>query len=252
METAAWFGDTLVTRRAGSEQLSHHAFIVYRGFPGEPPPAEAQKYAKLPKNTTIAEALHNATGADVYVPQYEGLGASRGKFSFSNSVERSLAFAQDLASRGHERIHIAGYSWGGLVGFNAHRALGARRGLLILISALSDLGDDARIRAFLPYYIANYPNIFGASPGALEAAAADLGRVRDRYNPLSLAQQAPLSGQGLLLVHGSLDEEVSPELSRRFKAFAPGRLAEWADDHSYSRSWPRMLAEICAFAQNGR
>jgi pimeloyl-ACP methyl ester carboxylesterase len=252
IETKSSFDGVSVTRVAGSPALSRDAFILFRGFPGEPPPAQLDKYRHLASRAAIASALHSATGLDVHVFSYPGLTGNPGPFSFMASVERSLAFALAGAPKDYDKVHVAGYSWGGLVGFNAWRALERRKGMLILISPLTDLGDDAAVRRFLPPYILDYPNIFGPDlEAALGPAAADLCAVRDRFNPMTLAAADGDGAAAALIVHGSEDREVAVDSSRRFKTLFPARYAELADDHIYTKYWDRMLAGIAEFASRG-
>ncbi len=163
-------------------------------------------------------------------------------------MTRSLAFALEHAAPRHERLHVAGYSWGGLVGFNVRRALGGRGGKLIMISALTDIGPDDKARAFLGGYVRDYPNVFGPFDAAIGPAAGDLRSVRDRFNPMTLALRKRPAINELLILHGSDDAEVAVEQSRRFAAAAGVGCVEFADDHIYTRHWDEMLSRVAAFA----
>ena len=128
METVLWSGDTYIRKLSASEELSPEAFVVYHGFPGEPAPDEVEKFRTFPRKfVDVAQAVHAETHADVFMPHYEGLGESRGKFSFLRAVERSIALGKEIFDRGYRRLHVVGNSWGGLCGFNAHRELGSRK-----------------------------------------------------------------------------------------------------------------------------
>lgn len=246
MESSSWFGDSHVLSWTKSPVPSREAAIVFRGFPGEPPPAELDKYKFLAQRRGIAAVVHEATGRDVLMFHYEGLGKSRGRFRFVATVERGTAFAENAAAR-YDRVHLIGYSWGGLVAYNAARTIAAKRGALAMISPVTDLGDDASLRSFWPPYVRAYPNIFGDYDRALGPALADLMDVRDRFNPLSLASLRDAAPANALIVHGSKDDEVPVESSRRFKDVFAARYLEFDDDHVYRAAWDRMLDEVARF-----
>ena len=221
MKEEGWFGNSFVTRLCAVAAPSREAFVVFRGFPGEIPPGQEAKYAHLAGRAGIGQTLFDAAGRDVYLPAYEGLGANRrGRFTFENSVANGIAFAADLARR-HERVHVVGYSWGGLVGYNAARGLGARRGKLILISPVADV---------------------------IGSAVAELEGVRDRFNPATLARRDGAAGPALI-VHGVRDKDVPIEPSRRLAALLKASFVELDDDHIFNAGWDRMLSEVAAFAR---
>lgn len=242
----SWFGDNLVTRVAAGEKPSSDAYLVLRGFPGEAPPADKEKYEHLAQRATFSATIHNATGEDVYVLQYPGLGGSRGTFGFKISVERAIAFAAMLAARGYRRLHVLGYSWGGFVAFNALRSVGHKAGRLVLISPLTDLGSDEDIRRFIRPYVKDYPNLFGNDGSGYEPAVTDLIATRDAFNPItSAAKDHPAAER--LLIHGTRDSEVKVGMSRRFVKVYPCRYLELEDDHIFIQHWDRMLAEVVSF-----
>lgn len=247
METASWFGDSHVLSWTESGRRSRDAVVVFRGFPGSPPPGQEGKYAHLAQRRALAEALHADTGRDVHMPHYAGLGKSRGRFTFVSSVEMGAAFAADVAARGYERVHLVGYSWGGLVAVNAARALGARLGRVALVSAVTGLGDDAGVRTFLEPLVRDYPNIFGDFDRAIAGAVADLSEVRDRFNPIALVQEKKTPALDALMVHARGDEDVKVETARRFKDAISARYVELDDDHILTKNWERMLDAVSEF-----
>src|SRR5580704_17228521 len=94
VESQFWFGDTLVRRLGRADGPSPRALVVFHGFPGQPTPGQASKYAGLPKfRVELAKAVAARLGWDAYLPGYDGLGDSRGTFSFERAVERSVDFA---------------------------------------------------------------------------------------------------------------------------------------------------------------
>ncbi|MFI5362024.1 MAG: alpha/beta fold hydrolase [Elusimicrobiota bacterium] len=250
VESQFWFGDTLARRLGRHEKPSPQALIVYHGFPGQPPPGEEAKYAGLPKfRVELARAVAARLGWDAYLPGYDGLGESRGTFSFERAVERSAEFARAAAARGHERVHVAGHSWGAFVAANVGDALGASGGAVVLLAGLLDLPDEAAVRAFLPYYVELYPNILGADSGALERAAADLDAARRRFNPMSRAASRS-SEEKLLIVSARRDTYVDPASSRRYQERFGGRHVELDDDHTFSLNMPRAIDEVARFLEH--
>lgn len=244
-ESASWFGDVRVSRMARAETTAPQALVMFHGFPGQPPIAEAYKYAGRPKlRIEIAKALLQRREIDAYLPGYEGLGESRGRFSFMRSVERSAALVEDLA-RTHERVHVLGHSWGAFVACQARRALGERGGRLVLLCGLLDLPDEASVRSFLPPYLKNYPEILGDDAGAFERAVADLDECRRVYNPMS----APLAlaPDSLLVVRPRVDAYVDAEASSRYGASAGGRVVVVDDDHVFSGDMPGVAALAADF-----
>jgi pimeloyl-ACP methyl ester carboxylesterase len=246
IETAFWFGDTRVTKLSRAQTLMPEALIMFHGFPGQYPAAEIEKHKNDPRmRVEAAKALAAARDLDVYLPSYEGLGESRGKFSFYRSVTRSVDLASDLAARGYGKVHVAGHSWGAFVAFNVHRSLGAKAGRLALLAGLLDIKDEQQARDFLPEYIKDYPEIMGSDAGALERAALDLNKTRLAFNPMALAVRLPQ--ENLLIVHGRPDAAVGVGISRRFHEKAGGRYIEIEDDHGFTRDMKAILAEIVGF-----
>ncbi len=242
-----WFGDSLVTKLARTQTPSGRAHLVLGGFPGEPPPAQRERYAQLLGRSTFSETIHGATGEDVYWLRHPGLGGSRGRFGFRASVLQATAFVERLVAEGHRRVNIVGYSWGGFVAFNAHRNAGGAAGRLVLVAPLTDLGGDQDVRRFLLPFVEDYPNIFGAEGSGLEASVADLIATRDEFNPIALARRDGLAGEALI-IHGTRDADVPVEMSRRFAEATRCRLREYGDDHVFSSGWDRMLSETASFA----
>jgi pimeloyl-ACP methyl ester carboxylesterase len=229
LETASWHGDTQVVRYGRKTSPSARALAFFHGFPGYPPRGQEAKYAGVPRLRYVAaRAVVERLGWDVYLPGYDGLGESRGAFGFAAAVGRSVALAGELAAR-HDALALAGHSWGGLVAFNVHRALGTPGRKLALFAGLLDLESEAYVRAFFPPFFKEYPEIFG---GERERYLEDLEGVRRRANPVTLA--APLPEGALLIAHGRPDADVSVEASRRFHARAGGRYLESDADHGFS------------------
>jgi alpha-beta hydrolase superfamily lysophospholipase len=244
IETPFWFGDTRVVRLSRADAASREAVVLFHGFPGQPPKGQEDAYKNVPRLRLLLGAALADAGIDAYLPGYEGVGESRGRWSFARSVERSRDLALDLAAR-HERLHVGGHSWGGFVAPAAHRGLGARAGRLALFAGLLDLPDRASILRFLPEYQQKYPEILGAGPEALAAAVDDLDRTRLAYNPHTHA--APAAADALLLVHGRQDTYVDVELSRRYHRKAGGRFLEIDDDHLFLQRMPDVVAEAASF-----
>ena len=244
LERPFWFADTQVVRMAREDAPSRVAVALFHGFPGQPPRGQESAYLGVPRlRLVLGEALA-AAGIGVYLPGYEGLGESRGRFGFERSVERSRELALELAGR-HERLHVGGHSWGGFVAFNAHRALGSRAGRLALFAGLLDLPDRESVLRFLPDYQQKYPEILGVGPEALARAVDDLDRARLAYNPITFAEPSPEGA--LLTVHGRQDAYVDVELSRRFHRKAGGRFLEIDDDHLFLQGMPAVVAEAARF-----
>jgi pimeloyl-ACP methyl ester carboxylesterase len=245
IETKSWFGDVRVVRLARAEPLAAEALVMFHGFPGQPPADQVEKYKNVPRmRVEASKALVAAREIDAYLPGYEGLGESRGKFGFHRSAARSVEFAQDLSNR-YAKVHVAGHSWGAFVAVNVHDALGVKAGRLALLAGLLDLGAEITPRSFLPEYIREYPEIMGTDAGALARWIEDLDETRRDFNPMEKA--LPLPEDRLLILHGTPDAAVPVALSRRFHAKFGGRLVEVADDHVFSKDMPRAIKEIADF-----
>jgi esterase/lipase len=222
--------------------------VIFHGFPGQPPPGEEAKYLGKPKlRVELARAVAANLGWDAYLPGYEGLGDSRGKFSFESSIARSIEISRAAAERGHERLHVAGHSWGAFVAANVRDALGATGGKLVLLAGLLDLPDAAAVRSFLPYYVDHYPNILGTDPGALARAVSDLDTARRRFNPMSRPADVRMPSNDMLVVYSRRDSYVDPAASRRFHERYGGSLLELDDDHIFSSDMPRAVDEVVRF-----
>ncbi len=245
-ETQIWFGYTRVTKLSRAAKPAPEAIVLFHGFPGQPPAADVEKYKNVPRmRIELAKALLSDRNIDAYLPSYEGVGESRGKFRFDRSVTRSAELAKQIAADGYQRLHVAGHSWGGFVAFNAHRSLGDRAGRLVLLAGLLDLESERWIRGWLPEYIKNYPEILGSDALALDRVAQDLEGTRALYNPMTLA--TPMAEDALLIAHGRQDLYVDIDISRRFHQGAGGRYLELDDDHVFSKDMPRIIDEVVRF-----
>lgn len=243
LEGSFEFDGARVTRLARKAGPAPEAVVLFPGFPGYP--VEAGALQGPPKlRVAVAKALLGALDVDVFLPGYAGLD-DPGRFSFKRTRASGAAFARTLAKRGYGRVHVGGHSWGAFVAFHAHRDLGPAAGRLILLSGVLDLPNTAWVRAFLPYYLAHFPQVLGTGPAAFVRAAADLDAARRGRNPLTLA--APTGEDALLIVHGRLDAEVDIGVSRRFHARAGGRLALLDADHGYSGRLSELAETVLGF-----
>lgn len=246
-ESSFWFGDVDVKHFMKEAQPFREALLCFHGFPGQPPRGQEAKYAGQPRlRVELAKAACGRLRFDAYLPGYEGLGESRGNFSFVRSVTQSVALARDLAKK-HHTLHVAGHSWGAFVAVNAYRAVAAvaRPGRLLLYAGLLDLPDENAVRGFLPEFFRDYPEIMGSGAAAQERAFNDLDEARRKFNPLGLSGPS-LDGRALLL-HGPRDAAVSVEVSRRFAKLRGGRLFEPDDDHAFAVDMPRAVNEGLEF-----
>lgn len=244
-QTTFFLADTAVHRLSRAEAPSEEAIVHFHGFPGRPPRGQEALFAHYPKKSIdLREALHRASGADVYFPNYEGLGDSRGRFTFLGSVTRSIAVARELAGR-HKTLHVVGHSWGGLVAYNAHLALDASAGKLVMLAPLLDLESDGWVRKFVATYQKSYPEILGSDAASHEAFSADLGSVLRAHNPASLP--APGPGLRALVYHGTRDTYVALEPARRLAERIGARFALVDDDHGFMGDRAGMLAAVASF-----
>lgn len=240
------FRGARVTRVGRGRAPAAEALVLFPGFPGHPlPPGALSGPPKM--RVEIAKALVRELALDAYMPGYPGL-ETPGGFSFQCALASGIELCRQL-SRRYRRIHAAGHSWGAFVAINAHRALGDGAGRLVLLSGLLELRHEEDVRKFLPYYLANFPQVFGPAERAFARAFADLDAARRSGSPSAPAER--MSAETLLIVHGRRDAEIPADSSRRFHARAGGRYVELDADHGYTRALPLLSAVVRSFFSGG-
>ena len=73
---------------SGANSPSPEACLFLHGFP-----AASREFPMQEKNQDIAAAIAQHLGMDSFVTHYRGLGLSKGRFSFIDSIEESCVVA---------------------------------------------------------------------------------------------------------------------------------------------------------------
>lgn len=126
----------------GNENRMGEAAIYFHGFPGptldNPTVSLAEMFAEdLCGNRTL------------YSPRYSGLAESNGDFGFISSIYDGMTVLFHVLSKGHSKVSIVGYSWGGAVALNCFRQIPSRtQGQLVLLAPVTQFpkNDAARTR----------------------------------------------------------------------------------------------------------
>ncbi len=207
-----------------SSSPADEAYLFLHGFP-----------AVRGKNEDLAEAIAETVDKDVYLIHYEGLGQSKGDFSFSRSIEASKDFAEYLLQKNrYQKLHLVGHSWGGLVAVNLKYFLREKIGELIFMAPFTNLPNEEKARAILNYTKAEYPNI--ADHLDVEKLVLELSQIRENSHPWKIAKKLDMSPNQILILQGLNDDEVEPRDTRYFAELMPAgsTYIESDDDHGFS------------------
>jgi alpha-beta hydrolase superfamily lysophospholipase len=177
-----------------------------------------------PRNGAVIVYVHGSTGDRVefvrdlvalepagygaIVPDLPGHGVSEGSTRWGRDTQRVVTAAVDFASRKVDRIAILGFSMGSSVA--AHVAAGdARIGAVILTGAFTDIRSQLRyeFRRWGP--VTQWPAEWAVEHDGLAIEDLDTTQV------IGLLAPRPL-----LLVGGSLDATVPPDMVRALYAAA--------------------------------
>lgn len=222
-----------VVLRVGSAYRSDLAILFLHGFPG--------KIGN--RNLDLAEAVFAATGANVFLPHYRGLGFSDGLFSFTQSVTDTLNIAEDLLiGKKFKKIFLVGHSWGGFVALN----LLAKQPLLfshtVLLSPLFAIPERSRLEKLAPTLLNDHREILSSKSDA--ALVAEFEEVRAKFKPLD-----NLSGktrETCTILQALHDLEIPASINQKLahENFPAQNYTEVDQDHRFQKDRPGITKQL--------
>lgn len=201
-----WKGVKIVgtlNRPAGSEKKRFPAVLLLHGFPGAEKSVDVQR-------------LLLKKGIASFAPHFAGAWGSGGTYRFTTLVDQARFFLRYLASRDFvdpKRLAVYGFSMGGWTALN----LAARSPRLRACLAVAPVGGPEMAGRGTLELVRHLSRPLNAP--APRALAADFDRA---VTVLDANRAAARLGGKLLLVHGTADDVVPCEISRRLHACAPG------------------------------
>lgn len=222
---------------SGGPRQPRHGLVICHGFPAGPGGAAtaARSYP------TLADRVAADTGWVVLTFNFRGTGASEGDFSLGGWVADLRAAVDHLLTNTDvDRVWLAGFSTGGAL-------------------ALCAAGEDERVGGVAAFSAPADFDPWADDPGWLLAHARSLGVVRDPafpadfpawarelhdIRPISLIGKVP--PRSVLLVHGGVDDTVSPMDARALADATDGHaeLRVLASAGSRLRHDPRAIAVL--------
>ncbi|EKD51334.1 MAG: hypothetical protein ACD_62C00281G0005 [uncultured bacterium] len=225
---------------SGANSPSPEACLFLHGFP-----AASREFPMQEKNQDIAAAIAQHLGMDSFVTHYRGLGLSKGRFSFIDSIEESCVVASTLVRTfDYRKVHLVGHSWGGVVALNVFERLASRQGNLILLSPFTVFPDRATLKQVLISLCASETIDFKYAN--MDLIVEELGKVEEKYNPQQLASRIIEAGGKVLLIQAIHDDEVPASVNRAFCSRFPTGIeyAEIDTDHKFSRNRDQLLSML--------
>lgn len=182
--------------------------LMLHGFP-----AAVFSEPSFEKNHDIGLYVSRNTKMDVCLPHYEGLGKSRGSFSFIKSIEDAIRIGHKLITvDGYRRIHLLGHSWGGFVAMSVLKALAGNVGKVVLLSPFTEVPDAGSLKCLLESICSNVDITFES--GSIDDAVYELIQVGQCQSPNAIAQVC--TSNDIMIIQAKDDDEVPAQSTRRF------------------------------------
>ena len=181
---------------------------------------------------------------------YQGLGSSKGNFSFAKSIKDSISFATSIAQNNkYEEIYLLGHSWGGLVALNVADVLQCRVSKIILFSPFSLVPPDKQLEALLKAEIQENPDTLKAENFAL--IMSELQAIRTNHNPRAIIQKKFIDSINIKIIQSDHDHQVPMALTRDFvnNFNKTPEYVEFDTDHSFVENREAILNMVTQFLQ---
>lgn len=206
------------------------AVLIIHGFPGD-----------TSKNEDIATslALH---GYGLYIVHLKGLGESKGKFKYSEASNNIRKIAEFICKiHGVQKLHIIGHSFGGFCALSIKDVAES----LVLLAPLVSLSTVAPLELLAKEFYSKHKDrlAYESEENLLE----DLKVTSELFSQQSLMKG--LEKVKTLLIHGTKDERISVDSSRKLKEkLSPlSSYLELNEDHKFSENRRALVSAIKQF-----
>ena len=216
------------------------ALVIFHGFPCKNP---------ITKNHDIAEIVHKELGIDTYLLHYSGLGDSKGKFSFKQSIEESTTFFENVcANKQYQKINLLGHSWGGLISLDILKSKFKLINKVILFSPYTLLLPPGnQFDQILKETIKNNPNIFKIDD--FQKVKNEINFVRDNKNPQTTNIKNTFNLNKIYIMQALEDDEVPPSVNRNFHNLLNNKAhyLEIDTNHDFVKNRNKIIGHVISY-----
>lgn len=209
----------------GQESAEQGTALFLHGFPG----------AIGDRNIDLANAVSQEAKIRCFLPHYQGLGESSGRFSFSQSVGDVMAFSEDFFVKNQAQdIIVVGHSWGGFLALNLLSRFPETFKRLILLSPLLEIPNEDQISRLVPLLFSKNRGTFVAQTE--EALVSDFQLARESYSPLKLLSESVQ--EKITIIQASHDDEIPADSNRLLvrTRLPRARYFEVDQDHRFQKN----------------
>lgn len=195
------------------------AVVFIHGFPGR----------REDKNRDL---VTSGPGYDIFLMHHKGLGKSRDKFSFSESVESTHQFYDFIRGKGYAKVHVVGHSWGGFVSLSMMEKLAETSSKMILLSPFLRIPSGEKLKAIAKSLHTNSHEFVGHF--SQDEIEADLYALSQKHNFEHYQQRIHTVKPDVLLIQALNDDETPVETAREFMKEVPEvKYLELDTDHAF-------------------
>lgn len=216
-----------------SEERTKAPILFLHGFPG----------IQTQQNRAIAEAAARELNRRAVVVLYSGLTQAPGRFSFRQTRNAVLTFADQLRAESPTgKIDLVGHSWGGYLSFQIAAHLEDSVEKVVLLSPLIRFFDPASSAEFFQQVISDNPSL---DLGNLRELAAEFREVGEQLSVLSALEK--FSPQTKFTILQAQVDELTPAevaLQTAARMNPPPQLEILKVDHSFLTDRPLAIERV--------
>jgi esterase/lipase len=228
------FNGNIFNEKYSSGEKSEEAVLLFHGYP-----------SPEGKNEYIAESIANKFKKDVYLIHYEGLGLSKGFFSFSKSIKDSGDYFKWLSNEGYKKISIVGHSWGGLIALNLiadQKPINLNK--IILMSPYTFFPKGYELEKLIDFIYEDSKSVFKQSKAEM---TTQVNEILLSFQPRSKVQSIETYANQISILQAISDHEVPLATTKNFVEMFKGARPNFIEidtDHSFNERRDQFLLTL--------
>lgn len=218
--------NTYIIRLRNDNLSNQKVLCLLHGFP-----------ANTQKNYDLAQLLC-LNGYAVYLFHYDGLGFSKGSFSFIQSLEVSRKIYKHIAEKeGNLPLSLLGHSWGGYLALHTFMKI-KNRDKLVLLAPYSEFPPEEKLLVFFKEI--KKECAIKLSALTAEEIVKEIKCLQQEFNNNIFTG---ISDNSVFVLQGWQDNQVTAEQTEKLaKKFTKPITAHfYNDDHLFSQNRREML-----------
>ncbi len=226
-----------------------HGDTYYESFVGKNPSKEAVVFLhgypadQGNKNRDLAEAVSTQLGKDAFLLHYPGLGLSKGKFTFSETLRTTREFLSWVKAKNYQSLHIVGHSWGGFLALNLLNEIG-HTGKIVLLSPFVNLPEGSDLSTLVNLVYSDTKQYLGHS--TIIEVVSELTKMRIGNSIDDFIVRIDKAPNQVTIIQALNDPETPEKYSRYLISKATKKISytELDTDHSFTQNRTTALALI--------